>query len=718
MPGTIQPHGVMLIVDPASGRIASMAGPFEALVGYRDDPACKTLDEVIGRPLSELLTGHDLAAASEPIFVGALKGPGSAELDILAHQRDGRIVLEVEPALTDRPSASRLFATLRESIDGIRACRHTNAAAAAATKAVRAATGYSRVLIYRFLGDASGEVIGEARSGAFDTLLGHRFPAGDIPAQARALYVRNRIRVIPDANYVPLPIIGPDAMLDLSDSSLRSVSPVHLRYLHNMGVAASMSVSLLRDGQLWGLIACHHDAPRLVPYETREVCKQIASELMHRLQRIESDENAHRSAALTRGIDAFMAHVASQSDKTAALSDSVGDLQRLFDADAAAISNHGVDAASGDWPTGVKPATLTSRLHERYSSSPFATNDLEADDPTNEWRQDLDGGLLFVSTGGNEPACVILYRQRRLEKVIWAGNPDKAVQVDPVTGQLNPRKSFEIWAETQRGLPRPWMAAELSGAERFAALLDRLLRQYRIATLQAELIHVSRVSAMGALASSLAHELNQPLTAIANYSRGLNRMLTHEGSAGVASALGYLDQMSRSAIRAGQVVRRLRAMITKSPVQFEAVPVRQAIDAALTLALPDARVRGIAVSVEVQPDAEEGYGDLVQVEQVLTNLIRNASEALRGSERKRITIAAVRAGEQLELSVTDNGPGIPAATSANLFAPFNSSKETGMGLGLSISRTIVERHGGRIWVQDAAGGGASFRFTLALPRRK
>jgi two-component system, chemotaxis family, sensor kinase Cph1 len=717
IPGAVQPHGVLLVVDPDSGEVIGTAGPAAAMLGVATTPVGSPLEAVIGRSLETLVAGTDIAAASEPLYVGSLSASDSgADLDILAHRRGSRVLIEIEPALSDRPSASRLFARMREAASRIQTCSTADGAFAATADEIRAATGFDRVLIYRFLSDQSGEVVGEARAPAMDSYLGARFPASDIPPQARALYLRNPIRVIPDIRYAPSALEGVEPDLDMSDCSLRSVSPVHLRYLENMGVRASMSVSLLRDGALWGLIACHHATPHLVPYETREACKQVAAELSRHLRWLEEEANLDAQRRLTREIDELTGRIGGKGDVPAGLADALAEIAAAFDADGMVVRTPDLSAAAGPLAAGLDASALIGYLARRFGEGVHRVAEIESLDPANCWRQSLDCGLLFASTGGSDPVAFVLLRRRIPEIVRWAGDPVKSPDVDASTGALSPRRSFALWLQEHRGFARPWTGVEEEAAERLARQLERLVRQHRIATLQAELIHVSRVSAMGALASTLAHELNQPLTAMANFSRGIGNLLNARGEDGIEGALAYLDQMSQAAVRAGQVVKRLRSMVGKAPVQRVVVNLEQVVGDALSLALPDAHVRKIEVATAIAPDAARVLGDAVQIEQVLTNLIRNAAEAMEAVQVRRLSITArALASGPVEVRVADSGPGLTADTRDKLFAPFSSSKMDGMGLGLSICRTIVERHGGRIWAETGSACGTAFRFTLPRP---
>ncbi|WP_457355063.1 PAS domain S-box protein [Sphingomonas sp. UYP23] len=244
-------------------------------------------------------------------------------------------------------------------------------------------------------------------------------------------------------------------------------------------------------------------------------------------------------------------------------------------------------------------------------------------------------------------------------------------------------------------------------------LTEQQRSELRLKELQSELIHVSRLSAMGTMASTLAHELNQPLTAIANYMEASRDLL----DAPDADTLGYLreavDQSAKETLRAGDIVRALRDFVTRGEVDRRVVALRPLIEEASALALVGARERGVRAFFEFESEAPHALVDRVQIQQVVVNLVRNAVEAVATSLMRDVTIR-VRAApaEMVEIIVADTGPGIDPAVAPRLFQAFASSKQNGMGLGLSICRTIVETHGGRIWAVPSPKGGAAFHFTV------
>lgn len=246
--------------------------------------------------------------------------------------------------------------------------------------------------------------------------------------------------------------------------------------------------------------------------------------------------------------------------------------------------------------------------------------------------------------------------------------------------------------------------------------------QAELQRMQSELIHVSRLSAMGEMASTLAHELNQPLTAISSYLHGSRTLLGKIQADGVDQIAAALEAAEAGALRAGQIVRRLRELVARRGSTTEAENLAELIADACMLALVDADLLGIRHEVEVHPAARWVLADRIQVQQVLINLIRNAVQAMSEAPTRALTIRSARAGGgMVEVSVADTGTGLARHLRDTLFSPFQSSKPDGLGIGLSISRTIVESHGGKIWAENRPDGGALFRFTLpaaGAPRRK
>ncbi len=263
-----------------------------------------------------------------------------------------------------------------------------------------------------------------------------------------------------------------------------------------------------------------------------------------------------------------------------------------------------------------------------------------------------------------------------------------------------------------------------SGERRFFTgfvrdLTERQETQQRLQDLQAELVHMSRFTAMGEMASTLAHELNQPLTAVANYLKGGRRLLDAGLSESIPMVREAMDRAADQALRAGQIIRRLREFVARGEAERQVENLARLIEEAGALALVGAKETGVRVAFKFDPRADLVLADRIQVQQVLLNLMRNAMEAMQETTRRELTISTHRLdNETVQIDVADTGPGISAEIAEQLFQPFITSKRQGMGVGLSISRTIIEAHGGQLWVEPNPGGGTIFRLTLKTASRE
>lgn len=465
--GAVQPHGLMLVADPRTLRVVAGAGAIEDKLG----------DDWLGQDLSVLLR-QDVAAVAQAAPVG----PGGTVLaapllghDVALHRAGPWLIAELEPIEEQPGSVAATLGWLDAIAAGFERAGTLKMLCDRAAAAFRALTGFDRVMIYRFLDDEAGCVVAEDRDPALSSFLHHHFPATDIPRQARALYVRNRTRVIPDINYTPA-ALRPAGFktVDLSDVAIRSVSPVHVEYLRNMGVAASASISIVKDGLLWGLVACHNLTPRLMPRSIRAAGAAMASALARQILAKEEAEAYRTRLALRSEEDALRQLLADDGDPFATLTRRADELRRMLDADGLVLIRDRTLASSGVVPADEDVLELVRGLRLREDAAPFATRELAVDWPA-AGRFGANSGVLAMRVDDRQ--VLVWTRVEQIEEIEWAGNPHKAVPLDP-QATLHPRASFESWHETVRGRARRWTLEQVEGAVR----LRRLLREARAST--------------------------------------------------------------------------------------------------------------------------------------------------------------------------------------------------------------------------------------------
>lgn len=478
-PGLIQPHGYLISCVLPDWTIRHVSANVLELL---DVPP----ETLIGQSLQEFFTDEvlqpvaDVANLAEPgapplrAATGNV-GPEARLFDVSVHINQGLVHLELEPRETgERGRAPSAIA--QAMIARVAAEERMEDVHQRAVEQLRQLIGFDRVLIYRFLADGTGEVIAESRANDIAALLGLRFPESDIPAQARALYVRNRMRLIPDTAYTPSPILPPvregDQPLDLSMHLLRSVSPVHLEYSRNMGVAASMSISLISGGRLWGLIACHHREPRYLPASARAAAELFGLFLSMRVSAHDQQLAGVRDELAREVRETLWRKLASTRDLDQALS---GELEHL----AVSLNCDGIGILlDGRWSGfGLTPeAACAPRLLQWLTSGRNDRDDIYSTHVADDWcigQCEAEGiaGLLAMRLGHHDD-WLLFFRKEQVQDVQWAGEPAKETQSIAGRMVLKPRERFEAWTQVVRGHSLPWTDLDRRMAERLRHLLN------------------------------------------------------------------------------------------------------------------------------------------------------------------------------------------------------------------------------------------------------
>ncbi|MCD2174177.1 GAF domain-containing protein [Rhizobium sp. C4] len=619
----------------------------------------------------------------EVIYGVELKTTHSA-FDVSVHISGGQIVMEFEPA-DALDSMSTDLTNVRTAIDQIADLPSLQAVYKHTVRFVRMVLGFDRVMLYQFQHDASGQVVAEAVRYGKDPFLNLRYPASDIPKQARALYVENPIRLIADVDDEGAPIIGRAStaeagVLDLSGSRLRSVSPIHIEYLRNMGVASSMSISIVVNGQLWGLIACHHDTPHRPSMSQRNSALLFGQMLSLIIQMREGAEEKASDTLVFEITTRITRDVAAGAAVFDVLLSTAGSFMDLLKADGYAVVHDDAIVLQGSAPCTVDVQHICALLNGLPGNKVFETDSLVSFMPDAGAFADVASGVLSIPISRSPRDYVLFFRNEQVRQVKWAGDPRKPVTLGPNGARLTPRKSFEAWQETVLCRSIPWSARDVRTAVQMRVMLleivlsltDEARREKKVAAERQEL---------------LIAELNHRVRNILGLVRGLISQ-TNSGSDTTTEFVRKLDSRVQSLARAHDHITRQN---------WSAVSLRQLLETEAETYLIDRRERVILTGPNVMLEPQAYSSMALVMHEMLTNSAKYGALSDK-SGRVEIGLSITDAGS---LAINWREVGGPAVT---------PPKRRGFGSTI-VERTVPFELGGETnIVYDPAGVLAYFEL--------
>ncbi len=699
LPGAIQPHGALLALD-AQGRVLSRSSNLQALTGFDALPGESLLESQVGKPVLDVL--HEGLRASAPWFDSTETRLGDVDFDVVAHLHLNVLYLEFEPRQNAITSFSQFALYAQRIINQMQVRNDIDALLSRVTDEIRQMTGYDRVMAYRFRPDLSGEVIAEAHREDLESYLGQRYPASDIPAQARLLYIQNPIRLIADVSYSPAPLVpalNPHTQhpFDLSFSTLRSVSPIHCEYLTNMGVRASMSVSIVVGGKLWGLFSCHHMSPKTMPHPLRmsfQVISQVCSALVERLEQNQASERLN----LASQRQLILTHRARDSeDLLAALSAEADNVANLISCDGAAVLMAGRTQSIGGHFDALSREVM-ARLAQDPELEVFHTDHWVHDNPESEDARYC--GVLAIRFHRQESGWIFWFRLEEIHNVRWGGKPEKIVKVGPSGSRLTPRGSFEAWEEVVRGRSPHWSATDISIAEKMRGELVELClsRAGEIDSMRQRLI------------AMLGHDLRNPLQSISMAAAMLSssEVRDTELRKHISHSSGRMERLISQILEMSRLQSGLGIMVKREDTDLSALV--RSIIAETSVAFP-----GLVIETHITTDVQVMV-DPDRYAQVIANLLSNARH--HGTPGHPVLVSLSSDEHCSRLTVLNNTQPLPEERLASLFTPFKQQtgdhqrNKSGLGIGLYISQAIAAAHSGHIEVQQQ---GEVITFSMVLP---
>ncbi len=478
---SIQPHGALFALDEADLTVIQATENAPGLLGLDVDPLGCRLDDLIPVLATRLRLCLTDDLSRIPMVLRCASGMPPRDFDAIVHRPPaGGLIVELEPS----GPVIELSRQVSVALQTIIASASLRALCDETARIFKAIAGYDRVMVYRFDDEGHGEVFSEQREPELEPYLGNRYPDTDIPQIARRLYERNRIRLLVDVDYraVPLrprvsPVTGED--LDMSLCSLRSMSPIHIQYLKNMGVGATLVASLLVGGRLWGLVACHHRAPRFVQYEIRAVCELLSEAVTTRIAALESFVQAQAELSVRRLEQRMVEAISREGDWTSALFDDPRTLLQTVDAAGVALLCDGKILAAGDVPGTRDLREIGAWLAGQPQRPVIATASLRRDAPHLAHLTPVASGLLAAPVSSGTGEYLIWCRPERVRTVTWAGNPFKRGASADARSQLSPRRSFAQWHQVVEGTSDPWTSANLVTARLTGESVADVIQQFR-----------------------------------------------------------------------------------------------------------------------------------------------------------------------------------------------------------------------------------------------
>ncbi len=749
-PGCIQAHGLLLVLRLADLVVTQVSENCTRWTG-------SSVDQVLGSGLAEVAgeaaalrireVVRTQALECNPCYALTCRLPGSPEgvgmMDMTVHTAGGVLLLELEPSGRGRPVAGQdgdYFSMVRRTIGHLKATQTLAEFCEVVAREARSITGLDRAMVYRFHADDSGEVVADARREDLPSWLGLRYPAADIPRPAREIFKKIGVRPLPDAQgelCEMVPLLNPDTghPLEMTYCALRGASVMYTEYLQNMGVAASLTMPILRDGALWGLIACHHSTPTALPYPLRSAAEFLAQIASLEIVGAELREHLEYRTHLDAVHLAVLARSAGDGQLSVLGQGTPGLLDGVH-ADGVAIFQQALWQTAGRTPDEQQLSALATWLRERIDQahSPFqvfATDALGAAYPPARAFAALASGVLATAVSRHaDSALIIWFRGEQVQTYNWAGNPhEKPTAVGAQGPRLTPRQSFDLWQEQVRGRSRPWRNVEIEAAQSLRRMVLDLVvvRAEQLAQANAEL--ASSNAELDAFAYVAGHDLKEPLRGINKYAH----LFLEDAKAGRAQDAGRVEWLLRQTVRMDTLLDALLHYSRIGRLSLDCADIDLGPVLVESMEMLGARLAESTVEVRVPRPLPAAHADRVRVREIFSNLISNAVKYNDKAQPwveigylevqdapptwTRPASTPQEAGGDPIFYVRDNGIGIDTQHRERVFEIFkrlhpHDAFGGGSGAGLTIARKMVEQHKGRIWFDSQPGLGSTFYFTL------
>lgn len=721
IPGSIQPHGFLLALDKDTFTVTFCSGNIEELCGI-------ALKDILERPFADAFGFEALSRLRSSIDAVSERKSSfrfndcGKEFEFLPHISGKHIIIDAEMVSgemndTEFLELSREFVTYIEDTSTLKELCESIA------RGTKKITGYDRVMIYRFDENYNGEVYAEAKNDELESFYGLHYPHTDIPAQARELYIKNQLRLIVDMDYKPVPLYTlQDELdskdLDLSYSTLRSVSPIHVEYLKNMGVGATLTISLLHKKKLWGLIACHHYSRKYLTNDVRMAAKLLGHFITSQIDMRQLNEEHEISRKANHAVEWLNSRKFDHNRSSLEMLVNDYHILTVCNASSVAILLDGKIYKSSKAPGDEDIRTVAAYLMMYTSNGKVHTDSILTLMPEMKSLAQTQPGVNFMALDNTTQNCIVWFRNETVSEVHWAGNPNKAIEKDK--NGLSPRKSFELWKETVKNKSNPWLKSELSACSNFVNILSKHLsavflteeeeKQRTLAEIlrqtNAELENINWIS---------THDLQEPLRKI----QMMASLILHEEENLPDRIYDRIDKMSQFANRMQLLIKDILryTQLNYGEETIEDVDLNRVMEALNTDLEESLNEKNATLEWEELPQIK---GVSFLVKQLFSNLIYNSLKFSSDARKPLIKITASAGSYEDDgkayhiIEYRDNGIGFDEMYNATVFRIFtrlqHGQLQSGSGIGLALCKKIMDTHKGFMQAEGTLDEGAVFRM--------
>ncbi|MEH3112526.1 ATP-binding protein [Pedobacter terrae] len=718
IPGHVQAHGYLVILD-SIGIVKYCSANFKELA--RRELGIEILESyitavsaILGKPANDKFIEYIINLS----WQGKEFKPHNPYIVEIKGQVYNMIIsLSGDYYILDfEPEASDLFAdpqnTVGAALSQMLAAKELQTILENTVVEIRRVINYDRIMIYKFHEDGHGEVIAEDKQPDLETWLGLHYPASDIPLQARELYKKNYTRLIANVDDVPVPILAMSSIpADLTNSTIRAVSPFHITYLKNMGVQSSFSVSIVVDNELWGLIACHNYSRRFINFRQRETAKLIG-QVLSSCVGLRNQEKIHQDNLKLQGVVMEVTRSLLNNNKIPDFIKDCGDtILNAYKASGISLYFEGEYYSWGEVPDIGDIFCLTEELRRRDKGLIISQN-ISQDVPSATACDSKFAGLIACQFTEDVKDCIFIFRTEISLTVKWAGDPAKIIRFDENGNQyISPRNSFDQWLQEVKGSSEMWSGLEI---ETFLEIRDEINFAIGRKTIELRILNEKLRDAYAELdtfAHTISHDLKTPLTAIKAFAELISRRSTEN------EIIKMSDKIVDNSARLGNMIHTVLgyAKVGQKLLNKEKVDMTSLITEIKDQILIGDINKNLKLNILETPDID---GDPVLLFQVFLNIIENAVKYSHKTTFPIVSIDGAIVENNVVYRITDNGVGINSEEQTKVFGLFTrvgqQDEFEGNGVGLATVKKIIIRHGATIKIESEEGSGSTFVLSFPL----